>query len=188
MPPPSSQPTKPNFFERLRISIAYRIFMFHNRPYKLISEKATKRIVSAKITNFKSKSLTRLITRLHFTLRSQSHGQRLGIAAPQIGVYKQVMIAYGELYINPEWQPSAQIDEMVEGCYTCSDGHNVYRLQRPKYGWAKWQDAEGKFHEEKLNGIKAIVFQHELDHLRGILISDIGTLQEPSQPKDAPMG
>ena len=158
---------------------AYKIFLHHNRPYKLITEAKTKRIVSEPITDFTSKSLTRLITRLHFTLRSQSHGMKLGIAAPQVGIYKQVMIAYGKLYINPSWHGASQSEEVIEGCYSCGGGHTQYKVKRDKYGWAKWVDAEGKEHEEKLKGIEAIVFQHELSHLQGRLISDIGTLVQP---------
>ena len=150
--------------------------MYLNRPYKLLPEDKIKRIVSEPITDFKSKSLVNLIARLQFTLSSQTHGSKLGIAAPQCGVYKQVMIAYGELYINPEWKGTSQKEEIIEGCYSCGEGHTRYKMTRDKYGWAKWQDHTGEWHEEKLNGIKAIVFQHEKAHLDGTIISDVGVL------------
>lgn len=113
-------------------------------------------------------------------LQSTTHGERLGLAAPQIGVNKRLFIMFGLVVINPEWRPMRyQIVMMNEGCYSCPG--KVYRVQRFKYGWASWYNIDGERHEVKLKGMEAIVFQHEFDHINGKCCPDVGT-EIVSQP------
>ena len=37
---------------------------------------------------------------------------------------------------------------------------------------ARWQDVDGKVHEEEMEGLMATCLQHEMDHLEGILFID----------------
>lgn len=49
----------------------------------------------------------------------------------------------------------------------------LFKKWRAPYGWAKWvEPTSGIVREEKLKGIKAVVFQHELDHLNGTLLEN----------------
>ena len=36
----------------------------------------------------------------------------------------------------------------------------------------RWQDLEGNFHEEAMEGLMATCIQHEMDHLEGVLFID----------------
>lgn len=86
----------------------------------------------------------------------------------------------GKVYINPEWTPTrAPKETIIEGCY--SVGHDkTYKVPRSKYGWAKYQTIDGEWREnEKIRGIDAVVFQHELDHLDGKCCCDTGELNVP---------
>jgi peptide deformylase len=124
------------------------------------------------VTKFDAK-LRHEIQRMVVTLSSQKWGAKLGIAAPQVGINKRVIISLGRVMINPEWQPSkAPPETITEGCY--SVGKKTFRVSRAKYGWAKWQTINGEWREEKIKGLPAVVFQHELDHLDGKCCIDTG--------------
>ena len=111
---------------------------------------------------------------MHFTLQSQGFGMKLGLAASQVGVYQRIALVEGTVCINPEWKSGSQVISSTEGCYSVEEGASPFVVTRDKYGWARYQNAQGEWQEEKLNGRKAIVYQHELDHLNGILCSDKG--------------
>ena len=114
------------------------------------------------------------------SLASQTWGSRLGLAANQIGLTERMAIVLGRLVINPTWQPSkAPPDISIEGCYSLGM-EKMFRVKRAPYGWAKWQDIHGEWHEEKLRGMKAVVFQHEIDHLDG------RTCVEGGEPVEVP--
>lgn len=143
---------------------------FKNRRRKILKYPSRRLLKpSVPITDFSGKGihdLERLVTVMVSTLNKQDWGQKLGIAAPQIGVNKRVFIALGRVFVNPEFTPTkAPPETITEGCYSL--GHRLFKVPRAKYGWAKWQDTRGNGFEEKLSGLKAIVFQHELDHLNG---------------------
>lgn len=126
--------------------------------------------------------LERLAHIMVTSLQAQKWGSRLGLAANQIGLKPKMAIVLGRLVINPEWRPAkAPKTITMEGCYSLGL-NQVYKMQRDTYGWARWQDTQGVWHEEKLRELKAIVFQHELDHLNGKTCHEGGELVEP--PKE----
>ncbi len=102
----------------------------------------------------------------------------IGIAAPQVGINKNVFWVQRfdkegepfEFYINPKiiWR-SALLRKGMEGCLSIPDisGEVLrnYTIQLTYY------DKEGEFHEEIVEGFTAVVFQHEYDHLNGILFT-----------------
>lgn len=111
-------------------------------------------------------------------MKSQKHG--IGIAAPQIGVSKQVAVVdvsartktkYKPLYlINPEI--IALEDELVsrEGCMSIPDYMaNISRYNRVTL---KWQNLVGEVLTDTFEGIEARCIQHEVDHLAGRLFLD----------------
>lgn len=119
------------------------------------------------------KERTAIVRKLGTALASTSYGNRLGIAAPQIGINLRVMVVRGNVMFNPEWNPSkAPTNEGTEGCYSVPG--KVFKVARAPCGWAKWTTIDGRRGESKLNGLPAIVFQHELDHLNGKCCADIG--------------
>jgi peptide deformylase len=58
----------------------------------------------------------------------------------------------------------------MEGCLSIpeirGDVFRNYTIQ------LMYWDKEGKFHEEVVEGFTAVVFQHEYDHLNGVLFTD----------------
>ena len=103
-----------------------------------------------------------------------------GLAAPQIGISKQIFIFSWDrtpehlvVAINPSFKPMGE--EMIEGWEACfsamlSGGKSeAALLKRYKKISATYTDLKGKVHHEILEDFAAKVFQHEYDHLQGIV-------------------
>lgn len=158
--------------------VAKPLYRWQNKPKKILVYPHRKLLTPCvPVTKFGGTDTIYLEKLAHImvnSLQSQKWGSRLGLAANQIGIKYRMAIVLGRLVINPEWQPSkAPPNQVLEGCYSL--GHmQVFKVPRADYGWAKWQDTQGNWHEEKLRGVKAIVFQHELDHLNGRTCHEAG--------------
>ncbi|ACV75023.1 MAG: peptide deformylase [Zymomonas mobilis] len=108
----------------------------------------------------------------------------IGLAAIQVGVAKRLLVIDlqqpeedGEakrnpmVFINPELTPEGEEKRLYnEGCLSVPDQYAEVR--RPSVINAKWQDRDGNFHEERIEGLLATCLQHEMDHLEGILFID----------------
>lgn len=99
----------------------------------------------------------------------------IGLAAPQIGVSKRVIVIddNGDAFMmfNPRitWESKKSL-WFDEGCLSVPDGHgSVFRPESVK---VKFQDKNGKYKHWKFTGLQARVVQHEIDHLNGILFVD----------------
>ena len=110
-----------------------------------------------------------------------AHG--LGLAAPQIGLLQRVFVAElpedendpqsGKPFvvINPEVvKASSKEVEGEEGCLSIPTWWGL--VWRPEWVIVKAQDVNGKPVRFKVEGLLARVFQHEMDHLNGILFVD----------------
>ncbi|QZH75138.1 MAG: peptide deformylase [Erythrobacter sp.] len=75
------------------------------------------------------------------------------------------------VFVNPEiLDPSADKGTYQEGCLSVPD---IYAdVERPARCRVRWQDLDGKPHEEEMTGMMAVCIQHEMDHLNGILFID----------------
>lgn len=103
----------------------------------------------------------------------------IGLAAPQVNVLSRLFVIDRKLineeweaqaYINPEILDTQGLDTYEEGCLSIP-GIRA-EVDRPFKIWVKYQTVEGKVVEEELEGLLARVFQHEYDHLDGILFID----------------
>lgn len=94
---------------------------------------------------------------------------KVGLAAPQIGINKNAAIILGAVIFNLSFEPARQVDIREEACFSLNHAKDSFQVERPKYGWASWEDSQGELHEIKLSGLLARVFQHELDHINGKL-------------------
>lgn len=106
----------------------------------------------------------------------------VGIASPQVDVFKRVVIVdvskmnkpvdnHGHMImINPEiteWEGMAM---GREGCLSVPEfTGNVIRAEKIKL---KYMDEAGKQHEIEPSGFEARAIQHEMDHLDGLLFLD----------------
>lgn len=76
-----------------------------------------------------------------------------------------------QVFINPEiLDPSADLKVYNEGCLSVPEMYA--EVERPARIRARWQDLDGKVHEEDMDGLMATCLQHEMDHLEGILFID----------------
>ena len=99
----------------------------------------------------------------------------LGLAAPQIGVAKQVIIVSCdkklEAMINPTIiHQSQERSTYQEGCLSLPTYFAM--ISRPKKVTVECHDEFGDLKVYTLTGINAHVLQHEIDHLRGKLLID----------------
>lgn len=116
---------------------------------------------------------SKLVRQMGGALSAVSWGGKLGLAAPQIGVSKRVIIVQGAVLFNPEWTPTqAPPNASLEACYSVPG--NMFKVMRVPYGWVESQDIHGNWRTFKVTGLEAIIFQHELDHLNGKCVADVG--------------
>ena len=101
----------------------------------------------------------------------------IGLAAPQIGISKRLIVVQLNkiLYqvINPKisWQCNGSKCE-TEGCLSFPE--QFYKVNRAEEVVLEGIDPNKKEITVLANGLLARVFQHEIDHLDGILINSIG--------------
>lgn len=123
------------------------------------------------------KKMKKLITDMLQTLEGK---EGLGLAAPQVGVNIQLLLArlnHGDpeemivAFINPEiTYKSEEIEIMEEGCLSLPGEYD--EIERAKEIRIKFQDLNGNEQVLDLSGINARILQHETDHLNGILFTD----------------
>ena len=126
---------------------------------------------AAPITDVDGK-LVRLVDDMFTTLYDSGNG--IALAAPQIGVQKQIVVwDLGEGDQQAIFNP-----EIVE-----SDGEWVYvEMVRPKTVLLRGVDINGEVVEREADELESRMYQHELDHLNGVLMFDRMT---PDQRKEA---
>ena len=104
----------------------------------------------------------------------------IGLAAPQIGVMKRVVVMDVSddkdkpeplKLINPEiiWE-SEETSVYQEGCLSIPEQYAD--IERPAEVGLRYMDENGETHEIEAEGLLATCIQHELDHLDGILFTD----------------
>jgi peptide deformylase len=114
----------------------------------------------------------RLVDDMFDTLVDTGNG--LALAAPQIGVQKQVVVwDLGDeplAIINPEIVEADGEWVFDEGCLSIP-GLYVEML-RPKRVLVRGVDLSGEIVEIEADELEARMFQHEIDHLNGVLMFD----------------
>jgi peptide deformylase len=142
------------------------------------------RKISKPVTEFDEK-LGTLIDDMKETLLAEDG---VGIAGPQVGVLKRVIVvADGDkIYelVNPVIVKQSGIQENVEGCLSIPGKYGITR--RPRKVTVKAFDRHGK--EVKVTGtdLTARCLCHEIDHLEGILFID--NVLQMIDPKDIKSG
>ncbi len=112
------------------------------------------------------------------------HSGGVGLSANQIGVPKRVFVMdtsesgnRRRAFINPEIVWEKNVQRWKEGCLSFP---GVFAfVKRPDHIKIKALDEEGNPFELVLEGLDAVCFQHELDHLNGITFYDhLSSLQK----------
>jgi peptide deformylase len=137
---------------------------------------------AAPVTDVDGK-LVRLVDDMFTTLYDSGNG--LALAAPQIGVQKQIFVwdlGEGErqAIFNPEIVESDGEWVYDEGCLSIP---GLYvEMVRPKTVLLRGVDLDGEVIEREADELEARMYQHELDHLNGVLMFD---RMQPDQRKAA---
>lgn len=111
-------------------------------------------------------------------LLSVKHEGGVGIAAPQVGINRRMFWVQRfdkaqrpfELFINPEilWA-SDLMQKGSEGDLSFDERGFVMRNYAIQI---QYEDLKGEIKTEILEGFTSVIFQHERDHLDGILLTD----------------
>jgi peptide deformylase len=136
---------------------------------------------AAKVTAFDGE-LKALIDDM-FESMYAAHG--VGLAAPQIGIGKQITVidvTFKEdpeqklVLINPEIIATEGRQRGQEGCLSLPEFRED--VSRPNLVTVRAQDVHGKWFETTGEGLLARAFLHEIEHLKGMLyISHISRLK-----------
>lgn len=137
---------------------------------------------AAPITDVDGK-LVRLVDDMFTTLYETGLG--IALAAPQIGVQRQVFVwdlgdGDRQVIFNPEIVESDGEWVYDEGCLSIP---GLYvEMVRPKTVLLRGIDIDGNVVEREADELEARMYQHELDHLHGVLMFD---RMLPDQRKEA---
>ncbi|MES2095554.1 MAG: peptide deformylase [Pseudomonadota bacterium] len=109
----------------------------------------------------------------------------IGLAATQVGIEQRVVVIDLQepeeedgapvrkpiAFVNPEllWV-SEETTNYNEGCLSIPEQYA--EVERPARCRVKWLDADGKEHEQEMDGLLSTCIQHEIDHLNGVLFTD----------------
>ena len=116
----------------------------------------------------------RIITLLDDMVETMKNADGAGLAAPQVGVLKRVVVidVEGKLYelINPEFVSQEGSVTAVEGRLSFPGKYGT--VTRPAHVKVKALDRSGKEITVEGEGMLAKALCHELDHLDGIMYVD----------------
>lgn len=158
-------------------------------PHKVLLEKAKP------VKKF-DKKLLEIIAGMEQTLRATKDPIGVGLAAPQVGIslrifqmkptekskvttyINPVITKFSEeeevpLFTNSEKvegkKPSSSKNKLLEGCLSIPDIWG--NVTRKKELTLSWQDEHGNTFMQEFKSFPAIIVQHEIDHLNGILFT-----------------
>ncbi|RID87223.1 peptide deformylase [Peribacillus asahii] len=134
-------------------------------PEKILKQKC------AKVTSF-DKNLAKLLNNMYETM---VEADGVGLAAPQVGVKKQIAVVEideesGVIeMINPEILEADGEQTGIEGCLSFPDVYG--EVTRPYRVKIRAQNRRGEYYELEAEDFLARAIQHEIDHLHGVLFT-----------------
>ncbi|MFH1473148.1 MAG: peptide deformylase [bacterium] len=162
------------------------------------------------IKDIKTKKIQDIIRKMQKALHAEEDG--VAIAAPQIGEGLRIFVVNGFVtnqplghpmskynrtsdvqvkekppndlvFINPEIvKLSRKKMEVEEGCLSVRWYYGL--VKRSEKATVQAHDETGKKFEKGASGLLAQIFQHEIDHLNGVLFTDKATSIENLPPKE----
>lgn len=147
--------------------------------YKIVTKEDPLLRKQAKPVKEIDDKVRKIIEDMFETLYSTDTG--VGLAAPQVGILKQIIVIDTDeeepfALINPEIISSEGEVDSEEGCLSCPEEYGI--VKRAEKVRVKAINEKGQETEIEAEGFLAIVLQHEIDHLRGVLFIDKATPRE----------
>lgn len=105
-----------------------------------------------------------------------AHANGAGLAAPQIGILRRVVVVINEAdqvieLVNPEIIATEGEQVGFEGCLSVPGRWG--KVKRPMKARVRAQNRQGEWFEVEDEGLTARCFCHELDHLDGHLFTEL---------------
>jgi peptide deformylase len=155
------------------------------RPIVLVPDPVL-RAVAVPVERF-DEDLRRLATDM---LETMYAAPGRGLAAPQVGGSLRLFVMDAgwregapdpQAFANPRIEAASEAREArEEGCLSIPD--RIVRVSRPAAVTLAWQDLDGAPRRGAFEGFAATCVQHEIDHLDGVLCTD---LEEPAEAQPA---
>lgn len=132
------------------------------------------------VLNKKCHPVTKFDEKLHTLLDDMGETLRqadgVGLAAPQVGILRQVVVVINENdelieLVNPEIIETSGEQFGLEGCLSVPGRYGF--VKRPMVVKVRAQDRDGNTFEVEDQGITARCFCHEIDHLSGHLFDEL---------------
>lgn len=166
--------------------------MIHKKILKIVQAKSNNPVLRdfaepVPLGEIKSDEIQKIIEDMKNSLAKEEEG--VAIAAPQIGVALRIFIVSKKIFqlidakksdkdkfddivfINPEiTKLSREKEVMEEGCLSVRDYYG--KIKRATKATVKAYDENGNVFERGGSRLLAQIFQHEIDHLNGILFTD----------------
>jgi peptide deformylase len=139
---------------------------------------------SVDLSTINTPEFKKMLKDMHEAIQSQDDA--VAVAAPQIGIPKRVFAISGKIFdnfevkenphpdlifINPEIiKISKDKKVMTEGCLSVR--YLYGKIRRASRATIRAYDENGRKIERGASGLLAQIFQHETDHLNGVLFTD----------------
>jgi peptide deformylase len=123
---------------------------------------------------FPDPAVAEIVAQMMTTMETQNG---CGLAAPQVGIPLRMFVwrdgAESGVVVNPVIIPEGDEIGVMEGCLTFPNQR--YRTRRHSSIMCTYYGADGvRVPLAKIDGFRAIIFQHEYDHLVGRLLPHHG--------------
>jgi len=160
---------------QVKVSEPMRILQITNQADSLILRTASKPL---DVTN--NKQLANILAKRLLTTVNDTKNPGVGIAAPQVGILKKMIAVQRfdkadypfEIYVNPTIrQYSKKTQFCLEGCLSIPDKMDTTK-NRAYAILLEYEKLDGSKGIEMIEAFTAVIFQHEIDHLNGILFTD----------------
>jgi peptide deformylase len=157
---------------------AHTIHYYPNAPLEIITIGHPTLTQVAKEVPFQDIQTERIQNLIEDMFVTMEKAGGVGLAAPQVNVSERLfvmkpsMMKSAEAIINPtvDYIQSAGMKKSREGCLSIPG--KTYTVKRYRKLNATYFNRYGEQVSEQMKGFRAIVFQHEYDHLNGDLISN----------------
>lgn len=156
-------------------AVPMRVLKINNKQDSIVLRTKSKQV----LVDASNLELKHFVNRLYRTVRD-SISMGVGIAAPQVGILKNIIWVQRfdkkgfpfEVYLNPKIiQYTTKKQDCVEGCLSIPNRRDTTK-NRAYAILIEYDRLDGTHHKEMIEAFTAVIFQHEIDHLNGILYLD----------------